>query len=117
MRHPLVLTFHVIANYRGQPFGTLAPVFKDFVVPPASSASIPSLATSPSFVVRLRQPLDKLVGSWGAARGNLVLDLDLEAEVLLGQYPITGFKYKQGGLPLRIHGLEGVSKFLSYFPL
>lgn len=66
--------------------------------------------------VILHQPLDKLVKSFISHRGRILVNVELDAQIQLGDYRIEGFKYKQHKLLLVITGLEKVSKLLSWLP-
>ncbi|PWN99180.1 hypothetical protein FA09DRAFT_329114 [Tilletiopsis washingtonensis] len=120
VRNPLAVPIDLCslsfaATFRGAPFGSAQCTF----VRDAPLRIAPGTPTAPGtqsgkIDVRLAQSLDKLVKTFLAERGQLTLELDVQAKVELQGFSIPVFDYAQS-LPLHIEGLGGVSKLLSIF--
>lgn len=127
--NPLPLPIHVVrldvaAYYRSKPFGHATKVYRD---PPSSVSSASSQQPMLSFpaaqapgqpskqrgdlVVKLSQPLPKLVEAFLHDRGSIALDVELDAQIYIGDYYVPHLPYRQR-VPLHVTGLEGVAKLL-----
>ncbi len=111
-------TMSFMATYKGKPFGSCTVSYeRDHPLRvPAGSVKQPGQQQSSPVTVALAQPLEDMVGAFLKSKGELLLDIEVNARVEIQGFKIPNFNYRQPQLPLTIKGLEGLSKWMRFLP-
>ncbi len=107
-----------MATYKGAPFGSCTVTYEAEhpLRVPAGSVKQNGQQKSSPVTVTLAQPLESMVGAFLKSKGQLLLDLEVNARVEIQGFKIPNFNYRQPALPLNIKGLEGLSKWMKFLP-